>query len=342
MPHADYENITFIGTGLTKNDSYHMPERACWNSIAQQISKKFADKKNLLISLTWFGPQFDNDHWEQLVKLNQDGKRFDNIFFLATVDPPCLNVTELQTAKNLAGALYVYYLGNFDSPHQFNFFSVQLDQNFRRYTEDELLLESIQHLYVNYNRKPKAHRVQFVKKLMAENLLDLGIVTLGRDATNDLYLTLGEKQQDYVGDEVESFGLPMDYYTLHRLDLWQKTFLYVNSATEFDPINDLFCQQDTFKPILGMRPFVINGVQRTYRWLRHHGFKTFNQYWPHIAIESGDVHDSIITLIKFLQEQNKHELLAMYNDMLPDLRYNKQRFVSFAQEQKFRMENLFE
>jgi hypothetical protein len=91
-----------------------------------------------------------------------------------------------------------------------------------------------------------------------------------------------------------------------------------------------------------MRPFVINGVQRTYRWLRHHGFKTFNQYWPHIAIESGDVHDSIITLIKFLQEQNKHELLAMYNDMLPDLRYNKQRFVSFAQEQKFRMENLFE
>ena len=342
MQHTNYENVTFIGTGLSKHDAYHIPERACWDLIAQQISKKFAGKKNLLISLTWFGPQFDNDHWEHLVRLNAEGKRFDNIFFLATVDPPCLNVTELQTAKNLAGAVYVYYLGNFDSPHQFNFFSIQLGQHFKCYAEDEVLLESVQHLYVNYNRKPKMHRVQFVKKLIAENLLDLGVVTLGQDSTNDLYLTLGEKQQDYVGDKVENFKLPMDYYTLHRLDLWQKTFLYINAATEFDPINDLFCQQDTFKPMLGLRPFVINGVQKTYQWLRYHGFRTFNHYWSHIDIENGPVHDTIIELIKHLKSLDSTEILAMYQDMLPDLKHNKDRFFEFAQEQKFRMEHLFE
>jgi hypothetical protein len=153
---------------------------------------------------------------------------------------------------------------------------------------------------------------------------------------------LGEQQKDYVGSTVEGFGLPMDFYTLHKLDLWQQTFLYINAATEFDPINDLFCQQDTFKPMIGLRPFVINGVQRTYHWLRFNGFKTFNHYWSHIDIENGPVHETIIDLIKYLKLLDSSEVLAMYQDMLPELRHNKERFFEFAKEQQYKMEHLFE
>jgi hypothetical protein len=125
------------------------------------------------------------------------------------------------------------------------------------------------------------------------------------------------------------------------MDIWQNTFLYINAATEFDPINDLFCQQDTFKPMLGLRPFVINGVQRTYRWLRLQGFRTFNHYWPHIDIETGPVHNTLVELIKHLKSLEPSEILAMYNNMLPDLRHNKDRFFEFANEQKYKMEHLF-
>jgi hypothetical protein len=130
-------------------------------------------------------------------------------------------------------------------------------------------------------------------------------------------------------------------YSLHNIDIWKHTFLYINGATEFNPINDIFCQQDMFKPFIGLRPFVINGVQKTYRWLQVRGFRTFNHYWSHIDIEDGDVHNTIIELIKFLNNMSHTELLSMYNDMLPDLRYNQKRFFEFAQEEKYKMDHLF-
>ena len=130
-------------------------------------------------------------------------------------------------------------------------------------------------------------------------------------------------------------------YSLHRIDIWQQTFLYINAATEFNPHDNLFCQQDTFKPMIGMRPFVINGVQRTYRWARLRGFKTFNHYWPHIDIENGHVHDTLIELIKHLQSLKSSEILAIYTDMLPDLTHNKDRFFEFAREQQYKMQHLF-
>lgn len=338
--------VEFIGTGFPIGMEYSTEEKECWATISSQINDRWPNHQNLLISLTWFGPQFDNGQWDKLEEYHQHNITFDNVFFLATVDPPYLNVTELQQAKNLIQAVQVFYLGNFDSPYQFNFFAPIVADKFKPYTESELLLKQIDYLYINYNRKPKLHRVNFVKKLIKEDLLFKGVVTLGIDSTNDLLLTIGELDEDYLEwgnskDHWGQYGVPHDMYSLHRLDLWQTSFLYINAATEFDPVNDLFCQQDTFKPMLGLRPFVINGVQKTYRWLRLNGFKTFNHYWPHIDIENGDVHETIIQLITYLESLPQQHLLAMYQAMLPDLHYNRDRFFEFACEQQHKINHLF-
>jgi len=340
-------SVEFIGTTFPSGMEYSSEEIACCNSVKQQINLAFPTQQNLLINLTWFGPQFDNDSWDTLTNFKNNNRQFDNVFFLATVDPPYLNVVELQEAKNMVSALKVFYLGNFDSEYHFNFFAPVIAKKFKKYSDEELVLTDIQHLYVNYNRKPKPHRVDFVKKLIAQDLIKLGTVTLGIDATNDLLLTIGEQDKDYVqwGNSKNhwgKFGVPHDMYSLHRMDVWQKTFLYINAATEFNPVNDLFCQQDTFKPMLGLRPFVINGVQRTYRWLRLHGFKTFNHYWSHIDIENGPVHDTLIELIKHLESLDLSEISAMYQEMLPDLIYNRNRFFEFAQAQQYKIEHIFE
>lgn len=334
-----YGNVALIGENLSPHDAYSKFEKQVSQRIAKQISTRFQHQKNLLINMTWFGPQFNFKSWQQLLEFEQKNIIFDNLFFLATVDPPYLNVVELQEVKNKIQALSVYYLGNFDSPHSFNFFAPILSDNFKIYTNEELKLKNIKYIFCNYNRKPKLHRVEFVKKLLANKLDKFGIVTLGKDETNDLYLTIGERQEDYVGTTVSHYGLPMDYYSLHNMDVWTHTFLYINAATEFNPMDNLFCQQDTFKPMIGLRPFVINGVQKTYRWLRLNGFKTFNHYWPHIDIENGDPHKTIIELLHWLKTQ---DLPAMYNNMLPLLQYNKKRFFEFAEEQKYKIDHLFE
>ena len=346
-------SVEFLGTGFSLSADYGPEEKSLHESICKQVDARWPNEKNLVISMTWFGPQFDNDGWETLVSYENQHVMFDNVFLVATVDPPMLNVGERRQIKNMVGALRMYELGNFDGPYQFNFFSAVIKDKFTTYTKEQLIPTNFDHIYVNYNRKPKTHRVAFVKKLMQRDLLKVGTVTLGKDEShihdqdtnNTLYLTLGEKHEDYVNvgnkPPVWGFGIPQDYYSLHRLDIWKTTFLYINAATEFNPVDDLFCQQDTFKPLIGLRPYVINGVQKTYRWLRLHGFKNFNHYWPHIDIENGDVHDTIIELIEFLDALSSTELLEMYNDMLPDLLFNKDRFFEFAQEQKYKMENLF-
>ncbi len=330
--------ITKLGTTLTSIDQYSKPENEVWDSVCKQVDNAFPNNNNLVINMTWFGPQFDNSDWYTLLDYNDNNITFDNLFFLATVDPPYLNVLELQEVKNMASALCVYYLGNFDSPHQFNFFAPLIADNFQKYTSNELMLQSSRNVFVSYNRKPKEHRVKLVKHLIHDNLNKLGIITLGTDGTNDLLLTL---DLDEPEPDIGNFGMPMVYYNLGSMEIWNNTFLYINGATEFNSINDLFCQQDTFKPIIGMRPFVINGVQKTYRWYRQNGFKTFNHYWSHIDIENGDVHDTIIELINYLKDMKESELMAMYNDMLPDLLHNKERFYVFANEQQHKMENLF-
>ena len=333
-------STTSIGVTLSEADYYSKPEKEIWDSVYTQIEQKFPNYENLLINMTWFGPQFKDSEWYTVIDYKEEGRQFDNIFFLATVDPPYLNVTELQEVKNMVGAIYAYYLGNFDTHYQFNFFAPLLSERFKRYTNDELKLSHLKYTFVNYNRKPKKHRLKFVKRLLHENLDQYGVVTIGTDSTSNLFLNFDDNNKDDKHD-IGNCGIPMVYYDLGPSSVWNHTFLYVNAATEFNAVNDLFCQQDVFKPLIGMRPYVINGVQKTYKWLRYHGFKTFNQYWKHIDIENGDVHDTIVELIKHLSSMNKSELLSMYNDMLPELEYNKERFYEYANEQKYKIDNLF-
>lgn len=343
--------VEFLGTGFPLTmDHYAREEHEAWANVMQQIDVAFPTQRNLLISLTWFGPQFDNGGWSQVLDWEAEGITFDNVFILAMVDPPYINDSEQRLIKNKLKALRLYRLGNFDNNYQFNFFAPLVAANFKHYPQEELLLRDIQQIYVNYNRKPKVHRLEFVRKLIANDLLSLGAVTLGRDVThtfdqdpnNDLYLSIGEDTNNYQTPEDGSFAVPNDCYSLHRMDIWQSTFLYVNAATEFNPRDDLFCQQDVFKPLIGLRPFVINGQQRTYRYLRNNGFRTFNHYWSHIDIENGPVHDTIIDLIKHLHSLGTDALQDMYLDMLPDLEHNQQRFAEYAHEQKYTLDHLFE
>ena len=198
----------------------------------------------------------------------------------------------------------------------------------------DLILKKISHIFVNYNKKPLPWRVELIKRIITENLANRGIITMGKDESDDPVLTTDESQQIHQLAIESVSGSPMQYYSLDKLDTWQTTFLYINSCTVFDPDRDLFCQQDVFKPLIGMRPFLLNGNTKTYRWLRLQGFKTFNHYWQHIDVENGPVHDTIIDVIKFLAAKPNTELIDMFNEMLPDLQHNNQRFWEYAKEQK--------
>jgi hypothetical protein len=353
-----------LGVSFPVNWLWGEYEKEIFGKIKNQIKNKYSESNNLLINLTWFYTPLNQVGTQRLKsiqdnlsdpKINHHFNKIDNLFLLATVDPPGISRHEIEKLCQSLGNPKLFKLGNFSSPWEFNFFAIVLNDRFFKYTESELILEDCQWLYLNYNRKPRTHRVEFVNQLIAENLLDHGVVTMGKPNRsydtgphNNLYLSLGEKNEDYVEAghwynlNEDEFGIPHDVLSLHNMKYWQHHFLNIVGATEFDQQHELFVSESQWKPIIGLRPFLVNGNPQTYKWLTNNGFKIFNHWFPGIDFDDPTcVHESLVAAIKYLTTLSRPQIISMYHDMLPDLRYNRARFFEFAQEQTAKMQNIF-
>lgn len=353
--------VTYIGTAVSPQEQWGPQEHRLVKNIQDQISSRFKDESNLLINLTWFGPQFGNNNsiYNNVIKLIKDKVQFDNLFWMASTEPIFLlpaQITEIE--KNLQ-VKQAYYIGGFEqSEFAFNFSSTITAEDFIRYSQDQILLTEVDNYYLCYNRKPKPHRIELVEKIYSNKLEQFGIVTLGKNDVDydvsqglktDLYLTVEENALDYSYNNRflvhNNFGgIPYDLLSLGRLDIWQTHFLNIVCESEFFPWDNMFVTEKTWKPILGLRPFILNGQTKIYRYLRDNGFRTFTHWFDGIELEDipeHQIHDSIVSVIKFLTRLSKQQIKQMYTDMLPDLKHNEQRFWEFAKEQQHKINNVF-
>lgn len=346
---------TSIGVTFPASSQWHQDEIDLIDQLKWQIDQTFGDQSNLLINTTWFGPQFDNGAYQQFLNTVEQ-RRFHNLFLVAAADPVFLNHEQLQDVANRAGVRQVYRCGHFDGLHQFNFHSFVIPKYFETYTLQDLAMTTPDFVYCCYNRKPRPHRIDLVRKILHNDLQHRAIITLGRNdptysqlSENDLYMTLGERPEDYAGagnwNLPMNFGIPHDIHSLGNMDLWRRHFLHVVNETEFWPWDNLFVSEKTWKPIIGLRPFVVNGQSQVYAWLRKHGFRTFERYWPDIDCENVNetqVHDSIVRVIQRFYDCNTKTLSDCYRDMMPDLVHNRDRFFEFSREQYHKSRNLFQ
>jgi hypothetical protein len=341
--------VHVVGTTFSIDSQWYKDERDVIDTIRRQIDTAYPSLNNLLINTTWFGPQFNPTLFQSIDSFCN----IDNLFFLATVDPVMLNVDQLSEISNRTGAKQTFYLGNFDTQYQFTFIATLLPKYFQSYTEAELLLQQAKWIFINYNRKPRQHRIDLTTKILYNGLDKHGIMTLGKNdpiysgESDSVSLLLGEDDYAMEGNwgMDDRFGIPHDIHTLGNMDYWQNHFLTVVGETEFLPWNNMFITEKTWKPIIGLRPFVLNGQTKIYQWLRDHGFYTFNHYWPHIEMEKLielEVHDSVIEVIKFLSTMSNNTLLEMYADMLPALKHNRNRFFELVKEQQYKINHIFE
>jgi hypothetical protein len=350
--------LTIIGKTFPSDWQYGPEEIAILKSTAKQIDDHFPEQNNLLINTTWFGPQFaadDNTGWIQVETLINQNKSFDNLFLLSVIDPMYLMSQDLEKIQTGLNIQNTHYIGmHADSKFEWNFHSFTTAQHSPEYNESELLPTEFNKAFLLYQRKPRPHRLEVTKRLIKENLLDFGIVTLGSNENHNydwtdgdeipLVLTIDDDPADYKhnGNYNEFGGIPNDLVTLGRLDIWRSCLLNVVSETEFDPTHPRFITEKMWKPIIGLRPFLIHGQTSIYGWLRNHGFRTFNQYWSHVDVEgNADVHATTIEVLKYLSNKSADELMELYQSMLPDIRYNKTRYYEFANEQYYKMQNLF-
>jgi hypothetical protein len=349
--------IERLGTTFPQSWQYGPDEIEIFDSTVNQIDRHFPNVRNLVINTTWFGSQFDNDGWRRIIDLNC---KFDNLFLLAVIDPVYLLEPDLQFILEKFEIKKTYRIGMFaNSQYEWNFHSVSVRRHCPNYSREQVELRHPQYVYMLYQRKPRLHRVQITNLLIERGLDKRGILTLG-DNTNSDYdwsqgtltqdslvplLTIEDSPKNYKhnGEHEDFGGIPNDLVSLGRLDLWQEHFLNVISETEFDNWLPRFVTEKTWKPMIGLRPFVIHGQTEIYSWLRNQGFLTFNDYWPHIPIEtSDDQHGNLLSVIEFLCDMDSQEIWNLYNDMHPRLLHNFERYQEFSREQEHKMHNLFQ
>ena len=326
-----------LGVTFSNASQWYSYQHSLMDSIKNQIDAKYPTQCNLLINMTWFGPQFENNEYAKFKEFIHN-YNIDNIFLLASEDPCYYNKDETKALVKESGALNSFLLGHFDSDYNFNFHSTVIGDLFPQYSLLDLEFAQPRYTFLNYNRKPREHRTKFVAMLDQWKLTQFGVVTLGDDRNLDESV---EEYKDGNWGMDNDLGIPHDISSLGRPEYWQNHFLNIVSETDFEDHLWTCITEKTWKPIIGLRPFVINGQLEVYRWLRKNGFKTFNKYWSHIDLETcniDNIHKNICSVIQFLQTQ---DLEKLYIDMLPDLRYNKERFHEFSLEQKYKMENLF-
>ena len=148
-----YMNKT-LGVTFSKSSQWHTHQRDLIKSIEDQIEARFPNDINLLINMTWFGPQFTNNNNEHAKFLEYiHSEPIDNIFLLATEDPCFFNREETLKFIQDSGADNYYLMGNFDQGlYNFNFYATTLLENSPDYTEQQLILKEPKHIFLNYNR----------------------------------------------------------------------------------------------------------------------------------------------------------------------------------------------
>ena len=344
----------YFGIRFDEKDPWGYQEKWITESLINQIDQKWPNDKNLIINTTWLGPAFDS--WQELLT-----RKFecDNLFWFAIVDPVCMQSDHFELIESKIGANTVRKVGlGFPGEYYFSTSAVATLEDFPDYSTSDIQLQNVLYKYLCYNRKPKPHRIKLVEKFFEHSLHNHGIITLGANDSNydvsngvtqTKTLTINETYVDYTRNgkfnQQNSFsGIPLDVCSLGRLDIWNNHFLNVVTETEFFPWDNLFITEKTWKPILGLRPFIINGQPQIYTWLEQNGFKTFNHYWNFVdlkTISENDIHDRIIEVVKYVCNLSVGEINEIYQDMLPDLQYNRHRFFEYAKEQKQRILSLF-
>lgn len=334
---------TKIGNFFPDTWVYGDYEQRILADIIDQVDRAWPTGHNVVLNLTWNGPQIDQQVAEII-------KPVDRLFMISTVDSvPHVAKKYLQQIQPKE----LYELGNFDSAYQFNFFAIVCLDHFAEYDTQDLILKDLRYRWISYNRKPYEHRRAFVHALRDNDLLHTGVVTLGRQFPGDdrpeLYLTIGERDEDYqkhghwypLGTTATPHEIPHDLFSLHNWHYWQHHFLHIVGCTW--PYNDdpLFTNQIDFKPMLGLRPFIINGQTRKYAWWRDQGFRTFESWFPTDLTNSTDLTQQLIETVKYVNSLNLQQLQDMYNEMLPDLLHNRHHWFEWAKHQRSRAGALF-
>jgi len=311
-----------IITKHLQNNNYDLVVNATWGFLecTNPITKEKLDKFKVV---------------EYLISNNLA----NDVLFFNFVDP----IYDLSTwyeifdrCKKVNDKFKITCIGHVDSnklelKYPFSYWAVFVADNFKHYTENETEPKNFDNLFLCYNRKPHWHRKDLYDKMIKHDVIHKGIFTLGNENKEEIKLINADKTTLPSDDKKMhgELGIPNDTMTLGNIEAWNSHLITIVTETQHvQKTGYPWFSEKIWKPIIGMRPFLLLGDSGSIEYLKDNGFYTFNELFG-LSKNYLTVNDIVSSIKQFDKDPAQ-----IYSSILKQLKHNKKRFFEFAQEQK--------
>lgn len=218
----------------------------------------------------------------------------------------------------------VIHIGNSEGVGYFSYWLFFVKKYFPLYPIEQVELKDPEYLFMCLNRKRHSHRVKLVERFKEENLIEHGIISLGGAPEKnipqislnvDITKTDGNNATNYKSGEI-----PNDISSVGNLINWNRSL--INIVTETTTHTNTFISEKTWKPIIGLRPFMIVGDNKIYNYLKEYGIDTFDDIFG-TGYKTPSVENKIEWAISNLKKYTNTNIADLYRDLLPRLIENK-------------------
>jgi len=294
---------------LDTNMNYIAPYNLIIDNFERSCYAKYSDNNVLFIDNTYInGPQVLKEIEKHDVEI---------VFVFSLVDPPYTWHYLKQLCTEKFPKIKFIFVGNDASDFNIPFGLIWAYREFPNYNIQNILPTNFNYVYLNYNGKNHEHRIKFVEILVNNKIDKLGFYTLLSD--------------EFVSQTRQVFDLG-------NLHIWNQHFLNIVSETVYRINPELLISEKTWKPIVGLRPFIINGSPRYYTLLKEMGFDCFSDIFPVNELSKNEstvektmkkTHQLICNVIKDLATKNLQEL---YTTLYPRLLKNREHFFNHGEQ----------
>ena len=163
------------------------------------------------------------------------------------------------------------------------------------------------------------------------DVLKKGIFTLGNeDPTKVVLINKDKTTMPFENNNIHgNLNIPNDTLSVGPLDAWNSSFLIIVTETDHNRNTAVpFLSEKIWKPLIGLRPFVVLGDNGTIKALRDNSFNTFNEYF---GLNKDDLTvNDIVHIVKTFDKDINQSFIELKDKLIE----NRKRFFEFAEEQK--------
>lgn len=301
--------------------------------VNQLIGKWIYDQsETVIINSVWY----DSDFHQQVMSWLRT-HTWDRIVLVAMLDPA---IPQPDWYNEFGRP--VITVGAYPGPYQIDLFAQLLIDSIDLNAYGDLTDASdIEIPFLCLNRKPHWHRKKFFAELQQHDLLYRGIISMGSEK-GPAVLALPE--DDYKHDMApnssnEHHGIPNDIASLGPPAIWRRCFFNVVTETIWNINQNCFVSEKIYKPIVGMRPFVVYDPDGGGKWLRDRGFITYETDFRDVSDYNPDDPTQLVLFLQDISKQSSQYFQYKFKQLIDKIKHNRLQFDVYVEQQQQKIHN---